>query len=473
MPIVNGMLSGGVLIATLAGAVVNKPEIPPRGMQSPGPGKIVVVGPEKSVTQVVPSPTFYADLLPDLQAVEIESVTTDKLTGKNRPITWIPTQFPAGLDLSVSPSRQPFCSPCVTTCLSAGQCPILSHVLASNAHANAPRHPIAVVIPPSPTAKEQTVVGILDTHQRKRWGQTDEAVFYDRTHMKRLLLCIYGGTIDTMPVDDYAISMIENDFMASNMMSSLLLSLSAIQALWRLSDDERNREWHPREMKRFDPQVAAGFNAFSALTTKAMLETRRDDRRTVVDSPTNFQVELDASVRPAAQASSLFDNLSAHRPLPRSVPPAVVVQDSHDRLGYVVPKQDLSGLEAVELWITTDGQTWRVAATAQPGEPLAADFGADGVYGVRFGFVRPGNKGAGWPSPNAPQPGDAPQMTVEVDSLRSEKHSAGRVIAPRPDPAHIFSAGPWWSTGTSEDGQSDEADRKQIFSFFVGWFGGQ
>jgi hypothetical protein len=70
----------------------------------------------------------------------------------------------------------------------------------------------------------------------------------------------------------------------------------------------------------------------------------------------------------------------------------------------------------VELWYTRDGQTWQKhAASPQHSAPYVADVEDEDLYG----FTTVGNRGA------RPQPGDKPQVWIEVDLTPPAVHLRG------------------------------------------------
>jgi hypothetical protein len=73
-----------------------------------------------------------------------------------------------------------------------------------------------------------------------------------------------------------------------------------------------------------------------------------------------------------------------------------------------------SGLGEVELWYTLNGQTWfKYSGGVQTQSPFVVEVAQDGLYG--FTVVARNGMGIG---KTPPQPGDAPQVWVDVDTTR-------------------------------------------------------
>lgn len=88
-----------------------------------------------------------------------------------------------------------------------------------------------------------------------------------------------------------------------------------------------------------------------------------------------------------------------------------LVNSKHIRLDYAVKDVGRSGIADVELWCTRDGHTWKkYPGPAQHTPPYAVDVSDEDLYG----FTLVGRSGAGL-GQKPPQPGDRPQVWVEVD----------------------------------------------------------
>jgi hypothetical protein len=77
-----------------------------------------------------------------------------------------------------------------------------------------------------------------------------------------------------------------------------------------------------------------------------------------------------------------------------------------------------SGIGTVDLWYTRNGQSWhRFNVPPQSQSPFQVDVPEDGLYG----FTVVANNGMGI-GKSPPQPGDPPQMWVDVDTTKPEVH---------------------------------------------------
>lgn len=108
------------------------------------------------------------------------------------------------------------------------------------------------------------------------------------------------------------------------------------------------------------------------------------------------------------------------------MPPPRVVNDPRIALEYEV-KCGTSGVAKVELWISQDeGRTWRYF-TDDPtvGSPIEATLPGEGIFGLKLVV----HSGAGL-SKGPPQPGDPPDLRIEVDSTPP----LVQMYEPKPDP---------------------------------------
>jgi hypothetical protein len=96
-------------------------------------------------------------------------------------------------------------------------------------------------------------------------------------------------------------------------------------------------------------------------------------------------------------------------------------------LDYEVTRQGPSGIGKVELYLTGDeGRSWqRYYEDVHPKPPMTVNLPGEGIFGLRLVVT----SGAGL-ARKAPQPGDSPQMRVEVDLTPP----AVRLFPPQPDP---------------------------------------
>ncbi|OAI50687.1 hypothetical protein AYO44_17560 [Planctomycetaceae bacterium SCGC AG-212-F19] len=99
---------------------------------------------------------------------------------------------------------------------------------------------------------------------------------------------------------------------------------------------------------------------------------------------------------------------------PPGQPTVRMVNSKRISLNYRVDDQGPSGISIIELWYTQDGRNWQKYgedATAKP--PFVFDVAHEGLYG--FSLVARSGVGLG---ERPPQPGDAPQIWVEVDETK-------------------------------------------------------
>lgn len=90
-------------------------------------------------------------------------------------------------------------------------------------------------------------------------------------------------------------------------------------------------------------------------------------------------------------------------------------------LSYEVVDFGATGIDAVEVWMTRDTQTWKkVQAELTPPSTYAIKSDAEGVYG--YSLVPRPRSGAGYKSP---QPGDHPQVWVTVDHTQPKVELEG------------------------------------------------
>jgi hypothetical protein len=85
------------------------------------------------------------------------------------------------------------------------------------------------------------------------------------------------------------------------------------------------------------------------------------------------------------------------------------------RLNYEIRDVGPSGVASIELWATRDGKTWQRYSDEPPpaSGPLVVHVAEEG----RYGFTIVVKSGVGF-SGRRPQPGDQPQVWVEVDETR-------------------------------------------------------
>jgi hypothetical protein len=104
-----------------------------------------------------------------------------------------------------------------------------------------------------------------------------------------------------------------------------------------------------------------------------------------------------------------------------------LVNSPHVYLEYQIEQAGASGIGKVEVWYTRDqGQSWqRLCEDADRKSPAELDFPGEGLYGINL--VISNGRGFGAAPPN---PGDAPQWLIEVDTTKPNAEITGvRTIA--------------------------------------------
>jgi len=99
-------------------------------------------------------------------------------------------------------------------------------------------------------------------------------------------------------------------------------------------------------------------------------------------------------------------------------------------LNYEIQEKGPSGVSAVELWLTRDGQKWEKypREQANPSGPFVFEVPDEGTYG--FTLVVRNGVGLGAAPPHT---GDPPQMWVEVDLTKPAVHYANTEVGRGPD----------------------------------------
>ncbi len=105
----------------------------------------------------------------------------------------------------------------------------------------------------------------------------------------------------------------------------------------------------------------------------------------------------------------------AHRPADAAWLNKKLVHQPRMMLEYQIDHLGASGVGKVEVWLTRDmGQTWqKLCEDADRKSPVLIDLPGEGVFGVRLVVANGRGFGA-----TPPQPGEAPDMWVEVDTTR-------------------------------------------------------
>jgi hypothetical protein len=107
--------------------------------------------------------------------------------------------------------------------------------------------------------------------------------------------------------------------------------------------------------------------------------------------------------------------------------PLQITNTAQVTLDYEVTHVGPSGLGSVELYLTRDdGQRWeRFAEDSDLKPPMSVTLPGEGIYGLRLVLGSRAGRGR-----RAPQPGDLPQMRIDVDTTPP----AVRLYPPQPDP---------------------------------------
>jgi hypothetical protein len=123
---------------------------------------------------------------------------------------------------------------------------------------------------------------------------------------------------------------------------------------------------------------------------------------------------------------------SSAPPIPRGPVdgPVEISNSTQTTIDYEVTRSGPSGIGKVELYLTEDeGRSWRhwtEDLNPRPGSPLAVNLPGEGVFGLRLVVT----SGAGL-AKRGPQPGDPPQMRIEVDTTPP----LAKLLPPQPDPS--------------------------------------
>jgi hypothetical protein len=120
-----------------------------------------------------------------------------------------------------------------------------------------------------------------------------------------------------------------------------------------------------------------------------------------------------ATSAPSLPAKPTSIEKHAEEPTAPIGPPVHLVNDRSIRINGKLRDVGPSGVSAVELWLTRDGQQWKKERTLPAQPPFVFDVPEDGRYGITL-LPR---SGAGM-SRQSPAPGEAPQIWVEVDTVR-------------------------------------------------------
>jgi hypothetical protein len=133
--------------------------------------------------------------------------------------------------------------------------------------------------------------------------------------------------------------------------------------------------------------------------------------RVIARSEGSVYPTMQTSWQPPQPAATDTGNQGFVRPR-GPLPPLRYANQTRALLNYEISRVGPSGVGAVELWMTTDeGRSWKkFAEDVDLMPPMQIDFPGEGVYGMTMIVRSRANLGR-----SAPQPGEAPEMRVEVD----------------------------------------------------------
>jgi hypothetical protein len=180
------------------------------------------------------------------------------------------------------------------------------------------------------------------------------------------------------------------------------------------------------DWKQLDAQrIAVGQHIWNP-GTNAGLEVRLIVRD-LAGNEGKKEATIAAGERPRIAAGHVPEDNSASRTRPATTPSTLrYVNSTKISLNYDVDNVGKSGVSAVELWMTRDGEGWNQEQTQNKREP---PFVFEVVGEGRYGFTLIARSGVGMGDP-PPRRGDPPQIWVEVDTtkpvVRLEKTEVGK-----------------------------------------------
>lgn len=190
-------------------------------------------------------------------------------------------------------------------------------------------------------------------------------------------------------------------------------------------------------------QVPPGPNHTQPLETQSVVPIVASGTDTINANTTPLNPNVTTTNPPVGEQPSP-NNIYSSNPLPGPVPPTRVINQMQVKLEFEVTDVGPSGLGTVDVFLTTDGgRTWeRFLADARPVFPSTGNVpsgqpvqGAVVLNLPREGFtygiwlVVKSRAGLGI---TPPQPGDTPQMMVEVDTAMPE----AQLYRPTADPSN-------------------------------------
>lgn len=134
--------------------------------------------------------------------------------------------------------------------------------------------------------------------------------------------------------------------------------------------------------------------------------------------PSRGVAEVKPAFALAAHAAAEADDAGS---VPPGTPPVRLVNSKRILLNYEVKDVGLSGISDVELWFTQDSRNWqKYNGPPQSRPPFVVEVTDEGLYG--FTMVARSGVGLGR---RPPQPGDLPQVLVEVDLTKPNVQLVG------------------------------------------------
>jgi len=176
--------------------------------------------------------------------------------------------------------------------------------------------------------------------------------------------------------------------------ATLLLSAVALSAGVSTASAQSSPRWFPFGGKHSGPLLSGKRTVATPVITDPSVELAAMQSRTVT-----VPAGTDVTAGPAAAG-----------------PPVQMVNSRNLVIDFELKNLGPSGVGAVELWYTRNGQVWfKSPGAPQTQSPFVLDVSEDGLYG--FAVVASNGMGIG---KSAPQTGDPPQVWVDVDTTRPE-----------------------------------------------------
>jgi hypothetical protein len=179
---------------------------------------------------------------------------------------------------------------------------------------------------------------------------------------------------------------------------------------------------------RIDP-VGAGQHYWAPMTNGPM-----EVRLTVSDTAGNVgQDKVILTAGGGAFPTNTPDTAVPRQPPAGGTPQVRMVNSKRISLNYRIDDQGPSGIAAIELWYTQDGRNWQKYGEDTSGKPpFVFDVHQEGLYG----FTLIAKSGVGL-SERPPQPGDQPQIWVEVDETKPVVTLLGAEVGRGPETGNL------------------------------------